>query len=84
VRRTDGYRTSLLRGLWLTAPYLHNGSVPTLEALLSPPGERPVTFARGAFTVDTRAEGSSNQGHGFGAELPAEDRRALVEYLRSL
>ena len=40
-RKTDGYANAPLDGLWLRAPYLHNGSVPTLAALLSPPDERP-------------------------------------------
>ena len=40
-RKTDGYANAPLDGLWLRAPYLHNGSVPTLAALLSPPAERP-------------------------------------------
>lgn len=31
-----GYKVPSLLGLWLSAPYLHDGSVPTLEALLSP------------------------------------------------
>jgi 16S rRNA (cytosine1402-N4)-methyltransferase len=38
-----------LDGIWLRAPYLHNGSVPTLRALLSP-STRPVTFRRGWFS----------------------------------
>jgi hypothetical protein len=33
----DGYSTGPLTGLWLRAPYLHNGSVPSLEDLLSEP-----------------------------------------------
>ena len=36
-----------LDGIWLRAPYLHNGSVPTLRDLLRPPDERPVVFYRG-------------------------------------
>jgi len=44
-RKTDGYVTMPLDGLWLRAPYLHNGSVPTLRALLSP-DERPSLFFR--------------------------------------
>ena len=36
-----------LRGVWATAPYLHNGSVPTLYALLLPPEERPAGFYLG-------------------------------------
>ncbi len=31
----DGYVAPPLDGIWITAPYLHNGSVPTLEALLN-------------------------------------------------
>src|SRR5262249_33824666 len=34
-----------LDGLWATAPYLHNGSVPTLHALLDSPS-RPRRFTR--------------------------------------
>ena len=42
-----GYVSPPLDGIWLRAPYLHNGSVPTLRDLLKPPAERPVTFHRG-------------------------------------
>lgn len=31
----NGYIAPPLDGIWVTAPYLHNGSVPTLEALLN-------------------------------------------------
>src|SRR5918993_3039010 len=44
-RKTDGYANAPLDGLWLRAPYLHNGSVPTLRALLTP-AERPAEFYR--------------------------------------
>jgi hypothetical protein len=44
-RKTDGYANMPLDGLWLRAPYLHNGSVPTLRTLLFPE-ERPETFYR--------------------------------------
>ncbi len=42
-----GYIAAFLDGIWLRAPYLHNGSVPTLRDLLDPPDVRPVTFWRG-------------------------------------
>lgn len=45
-RKTDGYANMPLDGIWLRAPYLHNGSVPTLRALLSPPADRPPVFYR--------------------------------------
>lgn len=44
-RKTDGYANMPLDGLWLRAPYLHNGSVPDLRSLLFP-DERPTTFYR--------------------------------------
>jgi hypothetical protein len=50
-RKTDGYANMPLDGLWLRAPYLHNGSVPTLRALLFPE-ERPRVFYRGYDVYD--------------------------------
>ncbi len=47
-----GYLASPLDGLWLRAPYLHNGSVPNLRALLQPPEQRPPTFYRGGDLYD--------------------------------
>ncbi len=44
-RKTDGYANMPLDGLWLRAPSLHTGSVPTLRALLTP-AERPAEFYR--------------------------------------
>jgi hypothetical protein len=51
-RKTDGYANVPLDGLWLRAPYLHNGSVPTLRDLLNPPEQRPVVFVRGFDVYD--------------------------------
>jgi len=84
VSPSDGYRVADLRGAWATAPYLHNGSVPTLEALLTPPEARPSTFDRHGFTVDTTRAGNGNEGHDFGTDLSEADRAALVAYLRTL
>ena len=44
---TLGYVARPLEGIWATAPYLHNGSVPTLDDLLKPENERPSTFPVG-------------------------------------
>ncbi|WP_426613387.1 di-heme-cytochrome C peroxidase [Bradyrhizobium sp. McL0616] len=41
------YKARPLNGIWATPPYLHNGSVPNLYALLSPIGERPAKFYLG-------------------------------------
>jgi mono/diheme cytochrome c family protein len=46
-RKSDGYANMPLDGLWLRAPYLHNGSVPSLRDLLEPPERRPTLFFRG-------------------------------------
>lgn len=81
---TDGYRVPDLTGVWLTAPYVHNGSVPTLEDLLRPAAERPVTWMRGDWLVDTTVQGNSNQGHEFGTAITEAERTALAAYLRSL
>jgi hypothetical protein len=48
----DGYIALQLDGVWLRAPYLHNGSVPTLRALLEPPALRPASFYRGYDVLD--------------------------------
>jgi mono/diheme cytochrome c family protein len=51
-RKTNGYANVLLDGVWLRAPYLHNGSVPTLRDLLNAPDARPSTFYRGYDVYD--------------------------------
>jgi hypothetical protein len=129
-RKTNGYANAPLDGLWLRAPYLHNGSVPTLEALLSPPAERPRAFLRGYDVYDPRAmgfvsdparidpalharlfcytttaasandcpagappmngtcatgpcRGNGNGGHLYGTALPPDEKRALIEHLKT-
>src|SRR5258705_358539 len=97
------YRARPLNGIWAMAPYLHNGSVPSLYDLLLPPNQRPRTFYVGnwefdpqivgyetkgpfpnAFTYDTWTRGNSNAGHAFGTDLSEENRKALIEYLKTL
>ena len=51
-RKTFGYANQPLDGLWLRAPYLHNGSVPTLRDLLNRSKERPEYFYRGYDVYD--------------------------------
>lgn len=51
ARSTGGYAAPLLEGLWLSAPYLHNGSVPTLWHLMHP-NERPTRFQVGGHRLD--------------------------------
>jgi hypothetical protein len=51
------YRARPLNGVWATAPYLHNGSVPSLYWLLRPAAERPRQFCIGARDYDPRQVG---------------------------
>ena len=48
------YKARPLAGVWATAPFLHNGSVPSLYQLLSPQDERATTFYKGTFEYDPR------------------------------
>ncbi len=41
------YEARVMNGIWAAAPYLHNGSVPTLADLLKPVAERPAAFKIG-------------------------------------
>lgn len=110
-----GYQAPPLDGVWATAPYLHNGSVPTLHDVLNSKG-RPKLFTRSYKTdeasfdkmkngwkvelldavpkdlhpyerrkiYDTTQVGRGNQGHTFGDEFTDEERRAVIEYLKTL
>jgi hypothetical protein len=110
------YKSRPLDGVWATPPYLHNGSVPDIEALLSPLADRPKTFwlghraydpkrlgyrsdkLSGGFKFDTQLRGNHNTGHLFddapadgttmpgriGPKLSPDDRRALIEFLKSM
>lgn len=52
IQKTGGYANVLLDGVWARAPYLHNGSVPTLRDLLEPQECRPRRFLRGSDVYD--------------------------------
>jgi mono/diheme cytochrome c family protein len=60
-RKTNGYAGMPLDGIWLRAPYLHNGSVPTLRALMFL-DERPARFYRAYDVYDWRAVGFVSSG----------------------
>jgi hypothetical protein len=57
VQSLLSYKAAPLAGVWSTAPYLHNGSVPTLYDLLSPPEKRPKLFYLGDHEFDPRKVG---------------------------
>jgi hypothetical protein len=72
-RKTDGYANAPLDGLWLRAPYLHNGSVPTVRDLLEPAENRPKAFYRGYDLIDQRRLG-------FISDLAQEGRVGFFRY----
>lgn len=116
VEPTPGYQAPPLDGVWATAPYFHNGSVPTLEHVLNSKA-RPSIFTRSYGTgredydtervgwkitvldtpppesiraverrkvYDTTRPGLSNRGHTFGDGFSDGERRAVIEYLKTL
>jgi mono/diheme cytochrome c family protein len=107
-----GYVAPPLDGVWASAPYFHNGSVPTLWHVLHP-DQRPAVWLRtedgydqervglevvefpqvpdSASTAaerrryfDTSIRGKSAVGHRFPDVLTEEEKRAVLEYLKSL
>ncbi|WP_431205018.1 di-heme-cytochrome C peroxidase [Bradyrhizobium betae] len=116
----SGYKARPLNGVWATAPFLHNGSVPTIYDLLSPVAERPKAFLLGDpsfdpvrlgivtrtvdpkgktydrdgyFILDTSKSANRNTGHEFsndkregviGPALSADERNAIIEFLKSI
>jgi mono/diheme cytochrome c family protein len=111
-----GYQAPPLDGVWATAPYFHNGAVPTLHDVLNSKA-RPTIFTRSYKTgaedfdpvkvgwkvqvlpcgadptlpgherrkiYDTTQPGRGNGGHTFGDHFSDDQRRAVVEYLKTL
>jgi hypothetical protein len=59
------YESRVLQGVWATAPYLHNGSVPTLWELLTPPAQRKTSFMVGSRLFDPKNVGFSTESSPF-------------------
>lgn len=98
------YKARPLNGVWATAPYLHNGSVPNLTELLKPAAQRMKKFSVGTLgydpvnvgfrtdapgfpEFDTSGTASSNVGHEgsqYGTTLSDEEKKQLIEYMKSL
>lgn len=62
------YKAGPLAGVWATAPFLHNGSVPTLYDLLSPEADRPTTFLAGSTEFDPVKVGFLSSADDFSEE----------------
>jgi cytochrome c5 len=71
ARRSSGYVAPPLTGLWASAPYLHNSSVPTLWHMLHPEA-RPVRFEVGGHKLDYALVGVAGELDGEGTwRMPA-------------
>jgi len=102
----NGYIAPPLDGVWITAPYFHNGSVPTLDAVLNSK-LRPKYWSRdydnleydydkvgwkytshdsagGTVIYNTGLKGYGNYGHYFGDKFTDKERKAVIEYLKTL
>ena len=107
-----GYQAPPLNGVWASAPYFHNGSVPTLRDVLFP-ADRPDFWRRSSrpfdrenvglsvdrlssmprkllskrarrHYFDTTRFGKSNGGHEYPEALTDAEKRAVLEYLKTL
>jgi mono/diheme cytochrome c family protein len=109
-----GYMAPPLDGIWATGPFLHNGSVPTIELVLDST-RRPTYWKRvdfdsahfdearlgwpyvelgyghdlagddeRKFIYDTTQVAHTNGGHVFGDHLTPDERRAVLEYLKTI
>ena len=109
-----GYMPPPLDGIWATAPFFHNGSVPTVELVLNskarprywkrvdfdttnfdeealgwpfvelPYGQEEADDDERSFIYDTTYWSQSNAGHIFGDHFSDSERRAVIEYLKTL
>ncbi len=112
VEEPEGYVAPPLHGIWASAPYFHNGAVPTLWHVLRP-RERPAVWLRSEDGYDrerlglevatfeslpdtardaeekrryfdARLPGKSAAGHDFPNQLDDAEKRAVLEYLKTL
>jgi hypothetical protein len=99
IRSTQKYWAPSLAGVWARSPYLHDGSVRTMNELLTAPKDRAKTFHRGShaynstemgyadeggYLFDTAVGGNANAGHNYGTDLSDPEKRELIEYLKTL
>lgn len=82
LRGTGLYKVPSLKGVWYRGPLEHNGSVATLEDWFDRRRWEDDYVPTGlvGYGVDKRPV----RGHKFGLDLPEEERRALIAFLRTL
>ncbi len=81
-RGTGYYKVPSLKGVWYRGPFEHNGSIATLEDWFDPARLKDDYVPTGlvGHSVTHRAV----PGHNFGLDLPPDEKRALIAFLRTL
>lgn len=81
IKDPKGYVAQPLGGIWASAPYFHNGSVPTLWHVLHP-NERPVVWKRSETGYDQKLVGLEIQTYkALPESLPGDERRQYFNTL---
>lgn len=79
VAPAPGYMAPPLDGIWATAPYLHNASVPTLDAVINP-ALRPTYWQRnGTYDIERVGIGFDELAAGKDSAETEDERRAIYE-----
>lgn len=81
-RGTGYYKVPSLKGVWYRGPFQHNGAVATLEDWFDPRRLRDDYVPTGFKPHDVKAQ--AVKGHEFGLQLSADDKRALIAFLKTL
>jgi hypothetical protein len=79
---TGYYKVPSLKGLWYRDTLEHSGSIGSLEEWFDPARLRADYTSKGWNPPDTKTR--AIPGHPFGLDLTAEDKRALIAFLRTL
>jgi hypothetical protein len=82
-RGTGLYKVPSLKGVWYRGPFEHNGSIATLEDWFDPKRLNDDYVPTG-WKGSPAAKSRSVKGHEFGLDLSAEDRAALIAFLKTL
>jgi hypothetical protein len=81
-KATGYYKVPSLKGVWRRGPFEHNGSIATLEDWFDPARLREDYIPTGFKGVGLKTRAVS--GHEFGLTLAAEEKKALIAFLKTL
>ena len=82
MRGTGYYKVPSIKGVWYRSPFEYNGSVATLEDWFDPHRLRDDYVPTGFVGYGLRSR--AVRGHEFGLKISAEDKTALIAFLKTL